>query len=286
LVDSDPSGRQNTISLGLFIGHLVVVAAARGLSAAVEYRCISLLDSGETHLTFRSAGTVTDHQKALARAVQARRTDRGAYRPNLAQPDIAELRPAEVPDGTAVTFITDGEQKATVGRLVQQSMDVALRLPAMRRELADLVHFSDEPSWDRGMFLDSMIADPNSIRRASSTTLTASKWLLSELDAAAEGTTMRQHYTTAPLIVVISTDHDGPRAWLDAGRTASTILLQAAAHGLRHCIAAGPVEVPPLVPQLRALLSHRGRPQLVARLGVPISSAESPKSPRVSFVGI
>jgi hypothetical protein len=96
----------------------------------------------------------------------------------------------------------------------------------------------------------------------------ARRWL-SELDPAIVAGTVRRNFAHSPVLVVVSSTEDGPPAWFQAGRVGARLLLHAAADGLAHDIAAGPVEIPPLTQELRDHLAGRGRPQLLARLGRP-----------------
>jgi hypothetical protein len=58
------------------------------------------------------------------------------------------------------------------------------------------------------------------------------------------------------------------------------VLVTATLLGLSHCLAAGPAEIPTLVPALRRLASGQGRPLILGRLGVAASPAQAIASPR------
>jgi nitroreductase len=267
LVAGDPSGRQNTISIGVFLDHLVTAAAAVGVQATVDYQCISPLDQARTRVRFvENDSTLSSPYSSYANAIERRHTNRGTYESELPAGLHELLQGAELPAGVALTCFTEPESKAEIGQLVRKSMTVALQLPAMRRELAELVSWESDGATDRGMYLESMMMSP-SAAKASATP--AAHFLLESLDATAEAAAMGENYATAPILLVLSTQHDGPQAWLDAGRALSRLLLQAADRGLAHCIAAGPVEVPAVVPRLRSALGNTHRPQVLFRVGRP-----------------
>ena len=74
-------------------------------------------------------------------------------------------------------------------------------------------------------------------------------------------------YSQAPALVIVGTYEDGPAAWIDAGRLMQRILLRATTKGYSHDIAAGPIEIPTLLPILRQEIQPNTRPQLLFRIG-------------------
>lgn len=275
----DPSGRQNAVSVGIFLEHLVAAAAAIGWRSRLEYECVVPQDDASTRLTFEADPQSIDGPEAsLAAGIERRRTDRAAHHPTLQDAKAQQLLGIPAPAGTYITSVSDPTSKVRVGELVQAAMRLALQLPAMRRELAELVAWNENGPITRGMYLESMVTSASLPRAA---VLTAGAWLIEQLDATSEAEQMGANYTQSPLLLVVSTDHDGPQAWLDAGRAAARIMPTGANLGLVHCVAAGPVEVPSIVPQLRALLATKTRPQLLMRLGEPIRGEGSCRAGRV-----
>lgn len=71
----------------------------------------------------------------------------------------------------------------------------------------------------------------------------------------------------SPALVLLGTDEDGPRDWLNAGQALERVLLRAAADGVSASFFNQPLEISELRPQLRAAVVETGFPQLMMRLG-------------------
>ena len=75
---------------------------------------------------------------------------------------------------------------------------------------------------------------------------------------------------SAPALVALVTDGEGPNQWLAAGRALSRILLRAAAQGASASFFSQPIQVDAAWSELRRLLrtsDRDGFPQLIFRLG-------------------
>ncbi|GGX02168.1 hypothetical protein GCM10010383_35460 [Streptomyces lomondensis] len=153
-------------------------------------------------------------------------------------------------------------------------MATVLTLPAMRRELAELLHWSGEAA-QTGMAVEALFPD------ADHQDMPARQWFLTHADPERTAERLRHVYAVSPgLLAVVATRADDPRAWCDAGRAAYRLLLRAAADGLTHDINAGPVEIPTLTPQLAAELEPGWRPQVLLRIGRPSSPSHTTPSVR------
>ncbi|MFH8409067.1 hypothetical protein ACH4FX_30400 [Streptomyces sp. NPDC018019] len=259
----DPTRRQTALSLAMYLEAFVVAAHRWGIHARMTRTAqvpgddtLAVLHLTECH----PAGA-----SPLYRAIWQRHTDRGPYAP-LTKPSWLDA--ITLPDTGADTRlfpITDREAVERIGTLAATGLATALSLPALRRELAGLVHWHGEPVL-RGMAVEALL--PGTERYA----VQASQWFLEHVDPQRAAETVRTVYATAPgLVMVVATRADDPMAWCDAGRTAYRVLLRAAAEGLAHDIQAGPVEVPALATRLAAELEPGWRPQLLLRIGHPLT---------------
>ena len=83
----------------------------------------------------------------------------------------------------------------------------------------------------------------------------------------------------SPLLTVLGTTADTPRAWLAAGQAMERILLRACAHGLTSSFLNQPVEVDELRPRLAEAIGRAGdHPQLVMRFGYGPDVTHSPRA--------
>ncbi len=76
-----------------------------------------------------------------------------------------------------------------------------------------------------------------------------------------------------PDVVVIISDDDSPRSWLQAGQALGAVLLQAAHEGVMAQPLAQATDLPGSRQRLGAALGLVGTPQLALRLGYPTGAA-------------
>lgn len=246
----DPTTRQATLSIGMFVEAILTAAPSHGFNAEVENRATlpSVTELARVVFSERPGGRQAANGELTTRA-----TFRGPFGASPVMPaPLTELDVARI-------VISEPNVKREVAGLVAQGLLLAMSLPAMRRELANLLHWRSE-SFTVGMAIEDMVLDAEQVGAPSD-------WFLHQFDAGGESTRQREWWTNAPCHVVISSRTDDPYGWLEAGRVAMRTLLFAAKHGLVHDIAAGPVEIPFLSPQLRHLTEPTLRPQFLCRLG-------------------
>jgi hypothetical protein len=81
------------------------------------------------------------------------------------------------------------------------------------------------------------------------------------------------------VVVLLGTDNDDAMAWLTAGRALGQVLLRATDAGLAASPLTQALDWPATRSQLRSRLSLIGHPQMLLRLGYPISE-RTPSSNR------
>jgi hypothetical protein len=96
-----------------------------------------------------------------------------------------------------------------------------------------------------------------------------------------EAEAARARFEHSALHFVISSRTDTLPGWIAGGRTLQRVLVTATVLGLSHCLAAGPSEIPTLLPALRRLAgSCEGRPLILGRLGIPSFPEQAIAAPR------
>jgi len=83
----------------------------------------------------------------------------------------------------------------------------------------------------------------------------------------------------SPILAVLMTKKDNPRAWLAAGQALERILLLARGDNVWCSFLNQPVEVADLRPKLMSLMGHSGMPQIVLRLGYGDDITPTPRRP-------
>jgi len=273
----DPTTREACLSIGMFIKCFELSIADSGYSAevTVPFSLVADLEVAFIEVTGDPSGTSPGNPDPshLLDVLQRRQTNRGLYEPSE---DVEWLDgwKCQSEDVELFSFTTD-DDKSMLADLVGQGVRLALSLPAMRDELASLVHWKSEP-FEIGMPLEAM----SGIEEIN---VAAPKAFLASADPKSEELALAERYRSAPVIVVLSTVRDDPQSWIETGRECARILLRAAQDNLAHCIAAGPIEIPTLAPLVRAATGSELRPQLLFRVGRPLESNFSVKSPRIPW---
>ena len=267
----DPTTRQATIGIGMFVEGARIAASSYGFDVFVENLATLVREPLLARLTFIEANPPV--VPAPPSQLLERATHRGSYQPGIS-PSI------DLIDGTDVRSIvlTSSETRRQIAALVGEALRLAMSLPAMQREIAALVHWRADVS-ENGMAIEDMVLDavPNGDPEA---------WWLDHFDAEREAALHEERWSSSPSILVVTTRTDDPHAWIETGRYAMRVLTAASRDGCNHDIAAGPVEVPFLVPRLRQILGSDFRPQLVCRIGIPVEPrvGKSGRLPLSAFV--
>lgn len=269
----DPNDRELTISCGAALLNLRVALRRFG------YRDDTYElepDDGDADLLARvrlvEGDAPSPGEVALFDAIPNRRTTRAAYETRAVPRELGQALAGDaVREGAWLQPVPETARQA-IAELIAEGDRAQMADERFRRELAAWVH-SNRSRASRGMrgygfgFSDLVSrAGPLVIR-----TFDLGK------GQAARDRELAEH---APLLIVLGTDADTPRAWLEAGQALQRILLHACAHGLTASFLNQPVEVDHLRPLLAEAIGRGGGyPQLVLRLGY---GPDVPHSPRVA----
>lgn len=268
---SDPTLRETILSIAAFIENFIIVANYWGYKVEINQPMISVNDACVARLLIRKSKRAP-LAKLGPSEIANRHTNRGPYDPNPLHQRIKDEIASLSESGVKLFIITDPAARARVADLVGQGMQIGLSLSSMRQELAELV-WRENDRRTTGMSLESMSAKYTNKSAGA-------QWVLEELDVDKEANDWRNNFASAPMHVIVASQLDGPLAWLPAGRLMERALLTAVKFGLNHCIAAGPIEIPTLWPQLRREIDKRYRPQVLIRLGRPLMASMTRHSTR------
>jgi len=268
----DPADRELVISCG---------AALYQLRLAIRYfgfadRVALFPDAQQPDLLARVAlgepQASTEGEVRRFRAMARRRSNRAAFDDRaVAQGLVAALHDAVADEPVWFHEIASAEHRSAVAGLVAEGDRIQFSDPAFRQELAAWIRPNGSPRRDGipgyalGMGnLVSRLA-PFAIRRFDMGSRQARK--------------DRGLVLGAPLLAVLGTARDDPRAWLEAGQAMAKVHLQACANGLSASYMNEPVQVAELRPQLRDLLQQTGYPQLLLRFGYGPQARPTPRRP-------
>jgi hypothetical protein len=266
--------RVQFMALGAFIENMSYPAAAAGYELTVGE--LPTVPSRATEITVRvRAGAEPGGGAAIMLdGARRRRTNRGPYQPILPPGVIEELRAMPGEPATSVTLLPGPADRSVAADLAARAMRVFFSVPELRRDLAPFVFTGADTPQSTGMPIESL-------NHAAPAGVTGRQWALELADAEEEAQAARARYDRAPLHFVVSSRTDTLPGWIAGGRTLQRVLVTATVLGLGHCLAAGPSEIPTLLPALRRLAGpDTGRPLILGRLGVPADPAQSIAAPR------
>lgn len=270
LTVADPAGRQMLISCGtaLFTARLALRSAGRIPQASI------LPDPADPLLVARlrwpRQAAPAGYERQLFDQVLRRRTHRGGFDPlPLAPALLAVLQAGAQRDGAELRVIADPASQAVLAATVQTA-EQTLRLDSTRvQELAAWVPPPASPRRD-GVPATSYPARPTrTVPDFPGRDFGHGRgWGLApaSADAAAR---------SAGVICLLTTAHDRPADWVNAGQALQRILLTAAAYGVAAALHSQPLELGSLREFIRTRLADGSYPQLVVRLGTVIQTAAS-----------
>lgn len=271
LTATDPSGRELVISCGAALHHARTAFASMGWHCRVHRLPNPVEHQHLAALEFAPYPEVPASAITLVRAMELRRTDRRPFLPEV------------VPDALLARLVSAAEAEEaslTVARSVPARRELVVAMAAVNEIQRDNASYRAELAAWAGRGVGAVDGVPASSLRVAAEP--ARPVLGRDFSAAGAG-----HLTVPPvddgaMLAVLSTQLDDWRSWLRAGEALSAVLLTATAAGLASCTLSQIAEagVPRDVVR-SAVLGGVGEPQLLVRLGWPVTSEfPGPHSPR------
>ena len=274
LMAADPDGREMMISCGaaLFTARL----ALRSLGYIPQTSVLP--DPGRPLLAARVSwgrrAECTEFEQALFGRVRQRRTHRGGFDlMPLPLGLLATLRESAARHDAMLRIVADDGRRAALAAAVAEAeraerldservRELARWAPAPGTAAADGVPPTSYPARDEH-------TDPYFPGRDFAH---GRGWGLPPLSAA-------PWPRSAGVAALLTTAHDRPVDWINAGQALQRILLTAAAFGAAAALHTQPIELGWLRERIRAALSDGAYPQLVLRFGVVVQAAASVRRP-------
>lgn len=261
---ADPQGRSLVVSCGAALHQAEVAATALGLRPEI-HRLPEGDPPGPLARIIAHPGPHDVEDEQALRLLEERRTDRRRFTSwPVPTGRLTALGRLTVPYGVRTTVLHDVSDRHQVGLLLSRAQGVQSRDPRIREELDEWLDGSHD-----GVplaVLPSTESSGDLVTRFPAGSLEDGDRDLGGSDA----------------LVVLTTSHDDPAAWLGAGEALSALWLEAMAGGLSVVPLSQPLEVP----ETRVALQHEvletvAFPQLLLRVGwQPISRSTLPRSPR------
>ena len=257
----DPIGRQLTISCGAALLNMRVAAAHLGRAVDVEL----LPDPARSNLlatvTIGPRIPVRGVDAALQPAIRRRHTHRRAFAPRrLPGTMVRELEEAARRE-RAKLFVLPRRERDWLLDLVALSDAVLVADPAYDQDLVP---------WTGGSPRRHDGIPPSSFGTKS---VSGSPPMRDFAHADPRVSVPLQRYPADPCIAILSTPHDNPMSWLNAGQALERVLLLGTLRGISASFLNQPLETA----EIRRELFPFGHPQMILRLGYASPDVATPR---------
>ena len=265
---TDSTGREVIISCGAALGHLRVAMTAKGFQANIERFPNPNNPDHLASVYFSPMEFVTDAHRALAQAIDRRRTDRLPFAPPSRWDSFEPvLRDAVDPSLAMLTVIADDSRPrlAEASRLTEQ----------LRRY--DTSYHTELQWWVSQLDSSQGIPTTSRVSDAEAHQLDVSR------DFLPVGTTTRRSELgpDRAKVLVLSTYDDSRQCALQCGEALSTVLLECTVAGFATCTLTHMIEVNTAREIVRMLAGKSGLPQVLVRVGsVPQGETPPPSTRR------
>ena len=267
---ADPEQRELTMSCGAALCNLRVAMQHFGYVGEVDL----LPDPSHPDLLARARlGVQAEDQvedNLLFQAIVKRRTNRQQFREEPVPDALLEVLEAAAEKEGAWLHLVEGEEtRYGVADLVAEADRIQWSDRAFRQELAAWLHPNHRPGRDgipgyaEGLNDFQSYAGPLVIR-----TFDMGK---------GQAVKDRDIAVYSPVLAVLATEEDTPRAWLAAGQALERVLLRARVEDVWASFLNQAVEVPEIRTRLRDLVNRPGVPQTLLRLGFGPEAKATPR---------
>lgn len=271
----DPDHREIFISLGCAVENLIISAQATGLSPTLE---MAVDDPGHERIRVRLNDTTDSTSRPNDGALETmmrRQTNRSVYTGDpIPEEDISELNDINGETGVQPNIVRGGSQTDKLIHLIEEGIARQMDSSAFKEELVSWMRFNrrDAEKNRDGLTYEAVGFPPVPFVFAGKLIL---KFMLSaDRQIEAESDKLR----SASAFLVISSESDGKRDWINVGRFFERFSLTATRLGIAISHYNQPIEVENLRGRLGDLnFIDGGYPALLVRLGYADPMPASPR---------
>jgi hypothetical protein len=297
---TDPACRESIVSCGAALMNLRMAAEYFGYATIIEYfpwtgndnllariRLNAARANGAEHNGFgwkapergrlpsANQPEYEPSQDELFLAMTRRSTVRHAFWPGTPPETVlVACCNAAARNGAWLQIIKDGPTQEAIADLVARGDRERLADTGYRRELAAWIH-SARAGCKVGLQGSVYGLEGPLDLLTPGFSLLLQKVNLGRLIAARD----RERARRAPVLFILGTAEDTPRAWLAAGQALESVLLLATAAGLRASCLSQPASVNHLRKELLQTIQGAGFPQIMVRVGYGDPTRHTPRRP-------
>ena len=259
LPKSDPEQRELVMSCGAALHHFIAAARHFGWYPDVE-----IMPAGTELMARMKLGHRREPSEMDTILFYAIHKSAVVPRPfkdsrKVPQDLLAELVTMGNTASTWLTLVKESNARETVAGLVSEGDVIQYRDAEFRAELAEWIKPARRFPWRRAL---------NESERAGPIIAYFEAMRMMHLDRSASFAKLDHALAmNAPVLAILGTADDDPRAWLHAGQMMASLLLRALAIGVHASFLNQPAQVPALRKRLCKELNLKGHPQVLFCLG-------------------
>lgn len=253
----DPDDHHLYASLGCAVENLRLAAQAAGLSGEVVYE-----PSNSVMAVGLDKGAIA--RSMLFEAIPRRQCTRSKYDGTpISAAELRKLEEAGRGDGVSLSILSGADQRERVAEYVAAGNTAQYADPDWVKELTAWIRFSSREAIRAGDGLYGPVMGSPDVPRWM-----GELYMRLAFSSAAQNRKDTANIRSSPVIVVIVSETNDERHWIEAGRCYQRLALQATALELKTAFINQPVEVPDLRAQFAGFLGiGDARPDLVLRVG-------------------
>ncbi len=268
----DPEDRELMMSCGAAAFHLKAALRHYGFDVDLE-KFPDPQDSdllARVRVSGRAEPSLTDHR--LFMAIKKRHTNRQSFEDReIPEIELRSMEDAVAAEGVTLDLLADDTSKGRLGEIIAEGDRVQGQNRHFRRELSAWIRTNVSkrrdgiPGYAVGVGDAMSLVGPLAVRTFD--------W--------GDGQAARDEQLAkgSPILAVLSTANDDPRAWLATGIGLDHVLLLAADYSIQASYLNQPLEIPQLRTRVASLLEHSAFPQIILRMGYGRLSRATPRRP-------
>jgi hypothetical protein len=259
----DPEGRELIMSCGAALEHLRIAMHAFGYEDETTLFPDRQQSDFVARVRLLDKRPTVSSEEELFRAIPKRHTNRSTFTEQSLPESLVKTMHADAGSaGAWLHFFTGDDERRDIAALIAVGSDVQACNYHVRWDMANWM------SPNNGTRRDGIPGYAQGIGDGASHIAPFWMRIFGSHVSSADHNWMQAD--SAPALVALVTDGEGPIQWLAAGRALSRILLRAAAQGVSASFFSQPIQVDATWSELRRLLrtsDRDGFPQLIFRLG-------------------
>ncbi|MEX2426560.1 MAG: nitroreductase family protein [Thermomicrobiaceae bacterium] len=259
LPETDPLGRELTISCGAALANLLVAVRWFGYEGWVQYMPDRNTPDLLARVRIGRSRRPGYQDETTFRSITRRRSVRKSFQTRPVPRELQRRLIWLVSEYGCWLHLAESERdRSRVSGLVES---------AQQQLLDNAPYQAERNAWICTGERATVAAGSNASDKIDS--LAGKRWL--ERD--------RELIATSPALLILGTDDDSPLSWLHAGEALQHMLLRSESEGVSASFLNQPCQIPHYREELRALTGRNGPPQTILRMGYSSGNDPVPRRP-------